>query len=91
MGLTLREGDREYYYAALDRHFPGLKDRYIREYGNAYELPSPRARELMELFRGFCRDHGILYRPDECFEFMHTIPEKYRQTSFLDGPVPGEG
>ena len=26
MGLTLREGDREYYYAALDRHFPGLKE-----------------------------------------------------------------
>ena len=24
MGLTLREGNREYFYAALDRHFPGL-------------------------------------------------------------------
>ena len=41
MGLTLREGDREYYYAALDQHFPGLKKRYIDTYGNAYELPSP--------------------------------------------------
>ena len=30
MGVTLREGDREYFYAALDRHFPGLKERYIR-------------------------------------------------------------
>ena len=34
MGLTLREGDREYYYAALDKHFPGLKEKYIREFGN---------------------------------------------------------
>ena len=25
MGLTLRDGDREYYYAALDRSFPGMK------------------------------------------------------------------
>lgn len=37
MGLTLREGDREYYYAALDRHFPGMKEQYIKRYGNAYD------------------------------------------------------
>ena len=35
MGLTLRAGDREFYYAALDRHFPGLKQRYISTYGNS--------------------------------------------------------
>lgn len=43
MGLTLREGSREYYYAALDKHFPGMKERYIERYGNMYELQSPRA------------------------------------------------
>ena len=85
MGLSLREGDREYYYAALDRHFPRLKEQYIRTYGNAYEVPSPRSRELMDLFRSFCRDHGILYRPDDCFDYMHTLPEKVRQMSFLEG------
>ena len=85
MGLTLREGDREYYYAALDRHFPGLKEKYIRTYGNAYEVPSPQSRELMNLFRSFCRDHGILYQPEKCFEFMYDLPEKHRQISFLDG------
>ena len=84
MGLTLREGDREYYYAALDRHFPGLKERYIRTYGGAYELPSPRSGPLTDLFRSFCREHGILYRPEECFEYMNTLPEKYRQTTFLE-------
>ena len=28
VGMTLRSGDREYYYKALDRHFPGLSLRY---------------------------------------------------------------
>lgn len=83
MGLTLREGDREYYYAALDRHFPGLKEKYIRTYGNAYEVPSPDSSKLMDLFRSFCRERGILYRPDDCFGYMQEFPEKYRQISFL--------
>ena len=84
MGLTLREGDREYFYAALDRHFPGMKERYIRTYGNAYEVPSPHSARLTDLFRTFCREHGILYRPEECFEYMHTLPEKFEQMTFLD-------
>ena len=84
MGLTLREGDREYYYAALDKHFPGVKERYIRTYGNAYELPSPNSRQLMDLFRLFCRNSGILYRPEDCFEYLNRLPEKFEQMSFLD-------
>ena len=84
MGLTLREGDREYYYAALDRHFPGMKDRYIQTYGNAYELPSPKAKELTELFRKICKDHDILSDPDDCFRYIHELPEKYRQMSLFD-------
>ena len=83
MGLTLREGDREYYYAALDRHFPGLKEKYISTYGGAYEVPSPQSTRLMDLFTTFCRDHGILYRPNECFDYLHQFPEKYQQISFL--------
>ncbi len=79
MGLTLREGDREYYYAALDKFFPGLKEKYIRTYGNAYEVPSPDSRELMNLFRSFCRENGILYRPEECFDYLQTLPERYEQ------------
>lgn len=83
MGLTLREGDREYYYAALDRHFPGLKEKYISTYGDAYEIPSLQSTRLMNLFTTFCRDHGILYRPNECFDYLHQFPEKYQQISFL--------
>ncbi len=83
MGLTLREGDREYFYAALDRHFPGLKERYIRTYGNAYEIPSPHSEKLMAMFRSFCEDHGILYRTDECFDYLQTLPDKFQQMTFL--------
>ena len=84
MGLTLREGDREYYYAALDKHFPGMKERYIRQYGNAYELPSPNAKELMGIFRSICKDNGILSTPDECFSFMQELPDRYTQMSIFD-------
>ena len=83
MGLTLREGDREYYYAALDRHFPGLKERYIRRYGNAYELPSPKADKLTRIFQSICREKGIMSTPEECFSYMRELPEKYEQLSLF--------
>ena len=88
MGLTLRDGDRQYYYAALDRHFPGMKERYIRRYKNAYALPSPNAAALSATFHRFCADHGILSDPGECFGFMHALPEKSRQISMFDPRQP---
>ena len=84
MGLTLREGDREYYYAALDKHFPGMKEKYINRYGNAYELPSPNAKELMGMVQKFCKENGILSTPDDCFRFLQELPEKYLQMSIFD-------
>ena len=82
MGVTLREGDREYFYAALDKHFPGLKDRYIHTFGNAYNVPSPDAKRLMQLFRRMCRENGIISDMDECFRFMNDLPDK--QISIFD-------
>ena len=84
MGLTLREGDREYYYEALDKHFPGMKERYIKQYGNAYELPSPNSKELRALFQDICEKNGILSTPDECFRYMSDLPDKYTQISLFD-------
>ena len=83
MGLTLREGDREYYYAALDRHFPGLKREYIARYGNAYELPSPNAERLTALFQKTCRENGLLYTPEDCFAYMREFPEPFEQMSLF--------
>lgn len=84
MGLTLREGDREYYYEALDKHFPGMKERYKKQYGNAYELPSPNSKELRALFQDICEKNGILSTPDECFRYMSDLPDKYTQMSLFD-------
>ncbi len=84
MGLTLREGDREYYYAALDKHFPGMKDKYIKRYGNAYELASPNTKELMKIFKSICKDNGIMSDPNECFAYMQDLPDKYSQMSLFN-------
>lgn len=75
MGLTLREGNREYFYEALDRHFPGLKEVYIRTYGNAYELPSPRELELMNLFHETCENYGICHDNDRVFSYLREFQE----------------
>lgn len=76
MGLTLREGNRDYFYQQLDRHFPGLKEEYIRLYGNSYEVSSPRNRELMKLFHETCEKSGILHDNGEIFRYMRTFEEK---------------
>lgn len=84
MGVTLREGDREYFYAALDRHFPGMKQRYIRTYGNAYEVLSPDNDRLMALFTETCRENGILYKAEDCFGYLHAFPVQQKQISMFD-------
>ena len=87
-GMTLREGDREYYYAKLDEHFPGMKQRYIRTFGNAYECRSPNHARLMEVFREACRAHGILHRPEDVFGYLHEFEAKERQLSLFDTSSP---
>jgi DNA repair photolyase len=85
MGLTLREGNREYFYKQLDRHFPGLKERYIRKYGNAYMLDSPRGRELMRLFCRRCEETGLLHDNDVIFRFLNEFEGKQQvQLSLFD-------
>lgn len=84
MGVTLREGDREYFYQALDKHFPGLKNKYIRTYGNAYEVPSLNAKALMRLFQEICDENGIMRDPMDCFAYLNEFPEKYEQISLFD-------
>lgn len=84
MGLTLREGDREHFYAALDKHFPGMKKRYIETYGNAYDLPSPDSGKLTGILKEICMENNMMYKPDDCFRYMNEFPEKYKQMSLFD-------
>jgi DNA repair photolyase len=76
MGLTLREGDREYYYKNLDIHFPGLKERYQKRYGNSYILTSDNNRELMQIFNKTCDENNIVHTTDELFRYMRTFEGK---------------
>lgn len=86
MGLTLRDGNREYFYRQLDRHFPGLKERYIREFGNRYEINSPRNTELMRLFHQTCEKAGLMHDVNRIFHYLHAFEEKeaFPQTSFFE-------
>ena len=84
MGLTLRQGSREYFYRQLDRLFPGLKEQYIRRYGNSYVLDSPRAPELMKLFSEKCEEAGIMHCNDEIFQWLNSFEVKSSQMSLFD-------
>ena len=76
IGVTLREGDREYFYQKLDEHFPGMKQRYIRNFGNAYEIPSPEQQTLMQVISDACRKHGIVYDAEKIFDYMRLYENK---------------
>ena len=76
MGLTLREGNREYFYSQLDRLFPGLKEKYIRLYGNRYMIESPRGESMMRLFHQICGQNGIMHDNDQIFQYLHEFEEK---------------
>lgn len=75
MGLTLRDGNREYFYRALDRHFPGMKELYIAAYGNSYEVMSPDNDRLMKLFRRRCRENGIVCDNNAIFEYLNKLED----------------
>lgn len=76
MGLTLRAGNREYYYQKLDEHFPGLKRKYQQRYGLDYALPSDREKELMALFHSRCEQAGMVHDNGAIFNFLSEWNEK---------------
>ena len=84
MGLTLRDGNREYFYEQLDRLFPRLKERYIRVFGNQYVAESPDSCCLMRLFHRMCGERGIVHDNEEIFRYVNRFEEKCagKQLSF---------
>ncbi|SFQ29558.1 DNA repair photolyase [Lachnospiraceae bacterium XBB1006] len=79
IGMTLRAGDREYYYQALDKHFPGLSRKYQEKFGYSYEINSEHNAELMRMFHEQCEKRGVLHTPEDCFRYMQKMPERYEQ------------
>ncbi|MDL2216356.1 radical SAM protein [Desulfovibrio sp. OttesenSCG-928-M14] len=76
MGMTLRDGSREYFYNQLDRLFPGMKERYIRSFGTQYVLSSPRGKCLMDLFQQKCTQYGIMHDYKMIFEYLNVFEDK---------------
>ncbi|MCL2018555.1 MAG: radical SAM protein [Oscillospiraceae bacterium] len=88
-GTTMREGSRDYFYRKLDEHFPtdgrrpGMKQKYIKTFGNSYECPSPNSSRLWRIFSDVCRKNGILYKTKDVFEYMNKFESKATQLSLF--------
>ena len=80
---TMREGSRDYFYRKLDEHFPGMKQRYEKAYGDSYECLSPNHAMLTEIFTSECQKHGMLCRADDIFGYLHAFEKKERQASLF--------
>ncbi len=85
IGLTLRDGDREYFYSRLDKHFPNMKERYIYTYGNSYQLTSSNNNVLMNRISEVCRNHGIMFGVENVFSYLRKFESKTEQLSLFDG------
>jgi DNA repair photolyase len=82
-GVTMREGNREYFYRCLDEKFPGMKERYIRQFGNSYVCNSPDNSRLNMLFHSFCKQEGIIHKSKEVFAYLHEFKSEKRQMSLF--------
>ena len=83
IGLTLRDGNREYFYKKLDEHFSGLKNRYISEFGNRYEISSPKNNELMSYFYSVCNKNKIMCNVNGIFSYLHEFPKRDLEQGLL--------
>lgn len=84
IGMTLRYGNREYYYKKLDEHFPGLKREYMHKYGSSYGIKSPDNQKLTRLVKTFCQKNEMLYGEKEIFEYCLSFPAAYEQLSLWE-------
>jgi len=84
IGMTLREGNREYFYAKLDEYFPGVKEDYLLNYGNAYSCLSKNSSHLMAILRSVCKQHGLLYKTNEVLAFLKEFDPSKKQLSLFD-------
>ena len=82
-GVTMREGNREFFYKKLDEHFPGVKEEYIRTFGGSYECMSVNNTVLTDILRDVCGRHVILYSADNVFGYMRRFETKESQFSLF--------
>ena len=83
-GVTLRSGNREYFYKKLDEHFPGMKERYKERFGDSYECSSDNSAKLWSIFKRECKSHGVMCEPNEIFAYLNEYPTQNEQLSLFD-------
>lgn len=72
MGVTLRDGQRAFFYENLQRRFPGLKEQYERTFGQKYTASSPLADQLWEVYNSACAE---VQMPQRMEFYKSSLPE----------------
>ncbi len=84
MGMTLRYGNREYFYKKLDEHFAGLKAKYMRTFGASYGIGNKECARLNAFVKKFCAQNGMMCKEGEIFNYIRTLEPTHEQTSLFD-------
>lgn len=83
MSVTLRDNQRDYYFQKLDKHFPNLKEKYIKAYGERYNCLVPNYQKLYKIFQNECEKYGLLYKmPDIIKAYKKEIKTNEQITLF---------
>jgi len=82
VGMTLREGNREYYYSKLDEHFPGLREKYEKKYRDSYSISCPKGKSLMRFVYDECQRLGIMCGTKKVFAYLNKFEDKFSAGQF---------
>lgn len=80
-GMTLRENQRDYFFEKLDVLFPGLKEKYVRSFGNQYFCYSLN-ENLENVWKEECKKYGLLYQMEDIVK-AYQVCDDVEQLSFL--------
>ena len=83
-GVTMRTGNREYFYHCLDNHFPGVKQKYVQQFGSEYVCASPNSVRLSAVMKKTCNEHGIICKSKDIFAYLQKFETAQKQISFFD-------
>lgn len=83
IGMTLRRGNREYYYRQLDKHFPDVKRQYMHAFGSSYGVKSPNGKVLGKLIKDYCKANGILSNTQAVFDYTTKLEPPETQLSLF--------
>lgn len=83
IGMTLRSGNREYFYKKLDEHFPDMKRQYMRSFGSSYGIKSQNGKLLGKMVKDFCKENNVIYGTEAVFNYLNTLEENTEQLSLF--------